>query len=128
MKDSKRKKLEAAGWRVGSASDFLGLSPEEEALVAMKLALAADIKERRRAQGMTQHVLARRIGSSQSRIAKMEVADKSVSMELLVRSLTSLGASTKEIGSVISTSTIKSGPGDQSKSRVGRKKRSARTA
>ena len=101
MKTSKRRKLEDAGWKVGSAAEFLGLSREEEALVGMKLALAKHLKARRQRLKVTQTQLAERLGSSQSRVAKMEVADKSVSMELLVRSLLSLGATQKEVGTMI---------------------------
>jgi len=108
MKESKRKKLESAGWKVGSASEFLGLSAEEDVLVAMKLALAANLKARRNSLNMTQQELAKKIGSSQSRVAKIEVADKSVSMELLIRSLASLGASPKEIGGVIGATSLAS--------------------
>lgn len=103
MKTSKRKKLEAAGWKVGSASEFLELSDAEDMLVNMKLALAANVKSMRQRQNMTQQELARRIGSSQSRVAKMEVADPSVSMELLVRSLAALGASRTQIGRIVGT-------------------------
>lgn len=101
MIESKRTKLKNKGWKVGSASEFLGLSAEEDVLVAMKLALAANLKARRQTLKLTQQELAKRIGSSQSRVAKIEIADKSVSMELLVRSLASLGASRKEIGGII---------------------------
>ncbi|MFH1924215.1 MAG: helix-turn-helix transcriptional regulator [Planctomycetota bacterium] len=107
MKAGKRQKLEVAGWRVGSSSDFLGLTEEEEALITMKLALAKNLKERRQEQGLSQFQLAKRLGSSQSRLAKMEAADKSVSMELLVRSLLSLGASRKEIGTIIGARVVK---------------------
>lgn len=103
MKTSKRKKLEAAGWKVGSASEFLELSDAEDMLVNMKLALADNVKSMRQRQNMTQQELARRIGSSQSRVAKMEVADPSVSMELLVRSLAALGASRTQIGRIVGT-------------------------
>jgi DNA-binding transcriptional regulator YiaG len=101
MKTSKRKKLEAAGWKVGSTAEFLELSDAEEMLVNMKLALAANVKSMRQRQNLTQQQLARRIGSSQSRVAKMEVADPSVSMELLVRSLAALGASRTQIGRIV---------------------------
>ncbi len=101
MKASKRKKLEAAGWKIGSASEFLGLSGEEHMLVSMKLALAASVKARRQQLDFTQQQLAKRIGSSQSRVAKIEAADRSVSLELLVRSLASLGASQQEIGRIV---------------------------
>ena len=103
MKTSKRQKLEAAGWKVGSTADFLGLSKEEELLIDMKLALANKLKARRRARNLTQLEIAKRLGSSQSRIAKMEVADKSVSLDLLVRSLLSLGATRQDIAGTIGT-------------------------
>lgn len=101
MNASKRSKLEAGGWRLGSASDFLKLTQAEEALIALKLALAEDLKERRTKRKLTQVQLGKRIGTSQSRVAKMEAADKSVSVDLLIRSLLSVGASRKEIGAVI---------------------------
>lgn len=101
MKASKRKQLEEAGWKVGSASGFLGLSDAEEMIVSMKLALASHVRVLRRKQKLTQHELAKRIGSSQSRVAKMEVADGSVSIELFVRSLASLGASQVQIGTTV---------------------------
>jgi DNA-binding XRE family transcriptional regulator len=101
MKESKRQKLEAAGWKVSSAADFLGLSKEEESLIEMKIALANKLKACRREQRLTQLEVAKQIGSSQSRIAKMEVADESVSLDLLVRSLLSLGATLHEIAHTI---------------------------
>ena len=107
MRTSKRKKLEADGWKVGSASDFLELTEAEEALVAMKLALANDLKDLRRKRRLTQLQLGKIIGSSQSRIAKMEAAERSVSLDLLVRSLLSLGASRQDIGSIMGASTVK---------------------
>ena len=75
----------------------------EEMLVNMKLALAANVKAMRQKKRITQQELAKRIGSSQSRIAKMEVADRSVSMELFVRSLAALGASRTQIGKIVGT-------------------------
>ena len=87
MKASKQKKLQAAGWKVGSAAEFLELTDAEAMLVNMKLALATHLKTLRQQSKVTQLELAKRIGSSQSRVAKMEIADKSVSLELLVRAL-----------------------------------------
>lgn len=101
MKESKRHKLEAAGWQIGSAADFLGLSREEESLIEMKRALASKLKSRRQQRKLTQVAVAEKIGSSQSRIAKMEVADKSVSLDLLVRSLLLLGTTRQDIASAI---------------------------
>ncbi len=106
--NDKRMKLEADGWKVGSASDFLDLTEAEEALVTMKLALAKNLKELRQKRRLTQSQLGRQIGSSQSRIAKMEAAERSVSLDLLVRSLLSLGASRQDIGSIVGASALKS--------------------
>jgi DNA-binding XRE family transcriptional regulator len=97
-----REKLEGAGWRVGSAEDFLGLSEEEAAFVEMKLALADSVRRRRQARRLTQTQLAKLVGSSQSRIAKMEVGDPSVSIDLLMKTLLTMGASRTELARVIS--------------------------
>lgn len=107
MKPSKKKKLEAAGWKVGSASEFLELSDAEEMLVSMKLALASSVKAMRQEKKLTQDGLAKMIGSSQSRIAKLESADRSVSMELLVRSLAKMGASREHIGRIVGARAVK---------------------
>jgi DNA-binding XRE family transcriptional regulator len=103
MKATKRKKLQEAGWTVGSTSDFLELTKAEETIVAMKLALASKLKALRQERRLTQQQLAKLIGSSQSRVAKMETADSSVSIELFIRSLSFLGASRVQIGKVIGT-------------------------
>lgn len=97
MKQSKRKKLERSGWRVGTASDFLGLSAEESAYIEMKLALSETLREEREKKNLSQVQFARLIASSQSRVAKMEAADSSVSMDLLVKSLLALGVARKKV-------------------------------
>jgi hypothetical protein len=102
MRESKRKKLEAKGWRVGDAKDFLGLTPEEAAFIELKLRLADTLRERRLRQGLTQGQAATLMGSSQSRLAKMESADASVSVDLILRSLLALGASRQDIARAIS--------------------------
>jgi len=103
MRESKKKRLEAAGWRVGSTADFLDLTPEESALIEMKLALAESLKRRRTRRRLTQTQLAEILESSQSRVAKMEAADPSVSLDLLVQALLSLGASRQEVAKVLGT-------------------------
>lgn len=101
MDAKKRKRLEAAGFAVGSAAEFLDLTPEDTALVEMRLALSRALRERRTDAGLTQSALARRIGSSQSRVAKMEAGDPSVSLELLIRALLAAGASRREVGQAL---------------------------
>jgi hypothetical protein len=103
IKKGKKERLEKAGWRVGSTADFLGLTKEEAALIEMKLGLAASLKRRRIAQKLTQTQLAKRLGSSQPRVAKMEVADPSVSIDLLVRALLELGATRSQVAKALST-------------------------
>jgi len=98
---TKKARLEAAGWRVGDAADFLELTTEEAAFVELKLALADYLRDIRVQHGWTQTHVANVLGSSQSRVAKMEAADGSVSVDLLVKSLLTLGASRKEVGQVI---------------------------
>lgn len=95
MNRTKRKRLEARGWKIGSVREFLALSPEETALIELKLHLAQRIRERRKSLNLTQSALARRLKSSQSRVAKIETGDPSVSIDLLVRSLLALGASVR---------------------------------
>ena len=101
MKAAKRKKLETAGWRVGSTATFLGLDDDEAAFVELKLALGQTLREWRTRRNLSQSDLARRLGSSQSRVAKMEAADATVSMDLMVRSLLKLGASPRDIARAI---------------------------
>jgi hypothetical protein len=107
MKRSKRERLADSGWRVGTAADFLGLSPAEAAFVELKLALSDWLREQRRARRLTQVALAKRLHSSQSRVAKMEAGDPSVSVDLLLRSLFALGARPREIARVIERQTLK---------------------
>jgi predicted XRE-type DNA-binding protein len=102
VKQSKRVKLENRGWKIGSAAEFLDLSAEEAAYVEMKLALSEKLKQRRQRKRMTQAELARLMHSSQSRVAKMEAGDPSVSIDLLVKSLLALGVSKEELGRSIS--------------------------
>lgn len=103
MKAQKKKRLEAAGWRTGSAAEFLALTPEETAFVELKLALADLLKQLRIKNRWTQSEIARRLKSSQSRVAKMEAADPSVSMDLLVRSCLLLGATRKQVARAIAS-------------------------
>ncbi len=102
MKDSKRAALDKRGWTLGSAAEFLQLTDEEAAYIDMKLALSAKLRERRQASKLTQTEFARTISSSQSRVAKMEAGDPTVSIDLLLKSLLALGMSREEIGRTIS--------------------------
>jgi hypothetical protein len=102
MNTSKKKQLEAKGWKIGTVSEFLNLTTEESAYVELKLALSRSLHQTRRRKNLTQTELARLLKSSQSRVAKMEAGDPSVSLDLLVRSLLILGASRKRLTRLLS--------------------------
>jgi DNA-binding transcriptional regulator YiaG len=104
MRDSKKRRLEAKGWKVGTAEEFLDLTPEETAFIELKLRLSESLRNRRKRKKLSQTAFAKLINSSQSRVAKMEGGDPSVSVDLLIRSLLALGASEKDIASALSPS------------------------
>ena len=104
MKSNKRKKLESSGWKVGAPRDFLGLSDEEAAFVELKLTLSASLKKCRTNKGLTQNELAKRLRSSQSRVAKMESSDPTVTIDLLIRALFAAGAKKRDIAKAIASS------------------------
>lgn len=102
MNSAKRKRLESKGWKVGTAKEFLNLSSQESVYVEMKLALSKQFQEFRRERKLTQQQAARLLKSSQSRVAKMEAGDPSVSLDLLVWSLLQLGATRKSLVQMLS--------------------------
>lgn len=104
--EAKQRRLAERGWRVGSADDFLDLSVEESAYVDLRLRLSDALRAKRQQQRLTQIELARRIKSSQSRIAKMEAGDASISLDLLIRSLFALGASNRDLAEAISGASV----------------------
>ena len=98
----KKARLQRKGWKIGDVAEFLDLTDQESAYIEMKLALSEKLRARRARVKMTQEELARLIRSSQSRVAKMEAGDPTVSIDLLVKSLLALGVSKKELGRAIS--------------------------
>ena len=102
MDAAKREKLQAAGWRIGSAGDFLEVSEEEAAYVEVKMALSHGLRQCRASKKMTQTSVADKIGSSQSRIAKAEAGDPSVSLDLLVKAIFATGATPSDLARLIS--------------------------
>jgi DNA-binding XRE family transcriptional regulator len=90
-------RLKAAGWKIGTVKDFLQLSDEEAVLVELKLALIAAVKHARKKRGLSQAELAQRMRSSQSRVAKIETGDPSVSLDLIVRAFLATGATRREL-------------------------------
>jgi hypothetical protein len=101
MDTRKKKALASKGWAVGSTTDFLGLSPEEARFIELKLALAASLRAERLRQEVTQVDLAKLLGTSQSRVAKMEAADPTVTVDLLLKALLMLGITKKQLAKII---------------------------
>ena len=102
MKASKQKLREKKGWKVGSTTEFLGLSEEESAYVDLKLALSNSLKEAREKEKLTQVALAKLVHTSQSRVAKMEAGDPTVSIDALIKTLLAMGVSRHQLGKAIS--------------------------
>jgi len=103
MDKEKKARLEAQGWRIGSVQEFLGLTPEETAYIELRLKLGDAVREFRKKKRLTQVQLAELLESSQSRVAKVEAADESVSLDLLIRSLLALGATHQDLAKVITS-------------------------
>lgn len=97
MNKAKRERLEKRGWRIGTVGGFLGLSPAEAAYVELRLRLSETLRHRRKSRSLSQNQVAKILNSSQSRVAKMEGGDPSVSLDLLIRSLFALGASPRDL-------------------------------
>ena len=102
MDERKRKRLESKGWKVGTVAEFLRLTPDEATLVEIRLALSRALRQRRQHR-MTQAELAKRIESSQPRVAKAEGGDSSVSLDLFIRAILATGATPREIGRAIAS-------------------------
>lgn len=105
MREAKRQRIEAKGWKVGSTAEFLELTPAEAQFIEVKLLLSRWLRVVRQNQALTQQALARLLHSSQSRVAKMESGDPSVSLDLLVRALVALGATADDLARVLSGQT-----------------------
>ena len=110
MKKGKKERVEKAGWRVGSAKEFLDLSDAESAVIEVRVTLARTLREQRLQRNISQAALAKeldelaqKLGSSQSRVAKMEAGDPSVSVDLLLRSLFALGSTAAQVGKAIAS-------------------------
>jgi predicted transcriptional regulator len=101
MRRRKKERLERKGWRFGTVQDFLDLTNEEAAYVDLRLRLADSLRLRRQKRNLSQMGLAKLLHSSQSRVAKMEGGDSSVSLDLLIRSLLALGASRRDLARTI---------------------------
>ena len=122
MDAKKRRALTAAGFRAGNAEDFLGLTDEERHLVDLRLQVSRAIRRLREARRMTQQELADRLGSSQSRVAKIEIG-VGVSLDLMFRGLFAVGGRLADLGASGNVSAARPGTVPARSSRSGTKPR-----
>ena len=101
MTEEKKKLLEANGMKVVDSADWLGLSREESQLVDMRVALAEELERVRKAKGLTQTELARRIGTKQSAVARMIGKPESSTIDNLMKSLMALGEPVSKIAACL---------------------------
>jgi predicted XRE-type DNA-binding protein len=87
MNRAQKERFERDGWKVGTASELLGLTEAEEALVEAKLKLGAVVRTLRQRRHLSQAALAKLIGSSQPRVAKLENRDPEVSLDLQMKAV-----------------------------------------
>ncbi len=109
MDAQKRARLEAKGFRVGTVAEFLGLTDAESELVELRLMIASALRERRNACGLSQTGLAERLESSQSRVSRIETADPSVSLDLMLRAWYEIGATRADLASLLAAPAAGSG-------------------
>ena len=101
MDEAKRKRLEDVGFRIGTVAEFLGLTPAQSELIEIKLVLTDALRKQRETRCLSQAELAEKIGSSQSRVAKMEAGDPHVSLDLMIRALLAAGMTRPELADAI---------------------------
>ena len=104
MEKAKRKALEKAGFQVGDAEDFLGLTAEECRLVELRVAVCRAVRRLRERRHLTQQQLATKLKSSQSRVAKLEAGATDVSLDLLFRGLFAVGGKLADLTTPIHSS------------------------
>jgi DNA-binding XRE family transcriptional regulator len=101
MDTKKRKQLEAAGYQITDSSKWLGLTPQEQAIVNMRVNFALEIERVRKASNITQQELAEKIGTRKSGVARMLNNPTTATIDSLIKTLLALGASPKRIAALI---------------------------
>ena len=86
-----KKLMQEAGFESGSVGELLGLSEAQETLVETKVRLTELLREERRARGWSQNRLAQAMEKKQQVVARIEMAHRSVSLDLLLRALFTMG-------------------------------------
>lgn len=91
-------------WTSGDYGDFLDLSTEERQLVEIRISVSKMIRRLREEKCLTQANLAERVGSSQSRIARIEAGAADVTLDLLIRVMLAAGGNLAELADVLANS------------------------
>ncbi|HXU05152.1 MAG TPA: XRE family transcriptional regulator [Polyangia bacterium] len=100
---TQRRRLERAGWKVGTVGQLLDLSPADEALIETKLRLGDAVRTLRKRNRLSQAALAKLIGSSQPRVAKLENRHPEISLDLQIKAIfAARPAARRELGALIS--------------------------
>ncbi len=81
--------------------DLLRSGKGETRYLEIKKSLSDELRRRRAAKHLTQAEVARALATSQSRFARMEAGDASVSIDLLLIGLLALGATPRDIGRIL---------------------------
>jgi predicted XRE-type DNA-binding protein len=101
MNAAKKRRLAAAGWKETSVKDFLNLSDADAQYIETKLALSRRLRVFRQQRNLTQTKAATLLHTSQSRLARMEAGDPSVSLDRLVRGFFALGATREDLAEAV---------------------------
>ena len=101
MKAKKKKALELAGYKMTDSVEWLELSPEEEAIVKIRVNFAMEIDRVCKERGITQQALAEKIGTRQSGVARMLNNPSKVTIDSLIKTLLVLGTPSKRIAALI---------------------------
>lgn len=101
MNLAKKRRLAAVGWKETRVKEFLNLSNADAQYIETKLALSRRLRVFRQKRHLTQTKAATILNTSQSRLARMEAGDPSVSLDLLVRGLFALGATREDLAEAV---------------------------
>ena len=101
MTKEKIKKLEAMGFKVTTTKDWLRLSVEEEKVIEMRVALAAELEKMRKEAGLTQAQLAKKLGTKQSGVARMINNPDTATIDNLIKAMVAMGASVGRIAACL---------------------------
>jgi len=93
-------------WKEGTVQEFLNLSDADMAVVETRVALTRALRRQRKMSRLTQTDMARAMRTSQSRVARIEAGDPSVSLDLVFKALYTAGLTLHDIGGVLKEAAV----------------------